>query len=433
MTKNKTIFLLAASALVLIGCNRDEGNLFDTPAALRMNQTLENAEQVLTTAEYGWEFLYFPNPESAGNNIFVQFNENGNAIATGHDVLTKGSPIVTDNNSTWELASDYGPILTFNTYNKVLHAWADPQTDGDGYLGDYEFLILSATQDQVRLKGKKHGGYSILNRLPAPVDYKEYDAQITAMQKKLFSNDNVFTLEQGGKSYMLYYGNTGSFTLQNVGEAIATVAADVYPFAITRTGIQLMSGFLDNTDDKTFTLVGNTLQGTKACLTTGNMVNYFDSYARLQGKSWLISADSCSATVAETVNQVNEQIQTLAKSKKAKLVGAILTYRYAPTIYDKDQYILSVRYTLNGKTNTDVEFAADIKVNGTQNVSVTYIGAENENAKKLLASLPTLATYLNKISGTYNAQSGSINPSLDMTFANTQDANTWYKLTGIKL
>jgi len=428
--KYRNIFIILLAGLVISSCNRDEKSLFDENTSTRVTKAIANAESTLMNAPYGWEFLYFPNPESAGNNILIQFGKDSRVTATGHDVLAKGEPIVTDNASTWQILSDYGPILTFNTYNNILHAWADPQTDGDGYLGDYEFLILENANTYVRLKGKKHAGYSILNCLDANIDYKTYDGEISKMRKKLFANSNIFSYTVDGQTYMLYNGIKGIFTKQVLGETINTEEAEIYPFAITRTGIFLMQGVPGHEQDRTFTLQGNTLVGSGIQLSAGNLINYFDAYSRIQGKSWLISADSCSGAVADVVSTVNTQIQALAKSNKAKIVGSTIRYYNATTVTETSKYVLSVRYTLNGKTNTDVEFAAKIGINGSESISIEYVGAESDNAKKLIANIPTLADWFNIISGTYTAQSENINPSLDMKFQNTQNANVWYKLTG---
>ena len=151
----KIIFILLA-AVVLMGCNRDEKSLFDKSAAERAEEAITNGNNYLVTAEHGWEMLYFANTESRGYHMLITFKKNGQAIITAKNTLTTKDKIVTDTESTWELISDYGPVLSFNTYNTVLHAWSDPQNDGDGYLGDYEFLILSSSADEIQLKGKKH-------------------------------------------------------------------------------------------------------------------------------------------------------------------------------------------------------------------------------------------------------------------------------------
>ena len=160
--KTKYILLGIVLACVFSACNRDEKSLFEKSAAERAVAALDNAQNVFVSPKNGWEMLYFPNPESSGENILVTFGTNGKVEATTKSAAATNNRLVSDS-STWEVMNDYGPILTFNTYNKVLHAWADPGQDGDGLLGDYEFLILQADADYVKLKGK--GNFSIKQAL----------------------------------------------------------------------------------------------------------------------------------------------------------------------------------------------------------------------------------------------------------------------------
>ena len=105
----------------------------------------------------GWEMAYFPNLEAdaKGYNMVLKFNKNGNVSVTAKNNTTTGNKMMTDTASTWSVISDYGPLLTFDTYNDVFHAFSDPREDGAGMLGDYEFLILKATPELV-LKSTAH-------------------------------------------------------------------------------------------------------------------------------------------------------------------------------------------------------------------------------------------------------------------------------------
>jgi hypothetical protein len=55
-------------------------------------------------------------------------------------------------------------VLTFNTYNEVLHAFTEPHpgSDVDGYAGDYEFVIRQASPGEVEMTGKKYGNRILL-------------------------------------------------------------------------------------------------------------------------------------------------------------------------------------------------------------------------------------------------------------------------------
>ena len=46
--------------------------------------------------------------------------------------------------SQYDIISDMGPVLTFNTYNAILHYFTEPKgsSDVDGMAGDYEFVFM---------------------------------------------------------------------------------------------------------------------------------------------------------------------------------------------------------------------------------------------------------------------------------------------------
>ena len=119
--KAKYLVIIGLLAATFAACSRDEESLFDKPAAIRAQEAIDNAFDVLTTAENGWEMAYFPNLEASakGYNMVLKFNKNGNVSVTAKNSATTANKILTDTASTWAVKSDYGPILTFDTYNST--------------------------------------------------------------------------------------------------------------------------------------------------------------------------------------------------------------------------------------------------------------------------------------------------------------------------
>lgn len=151
-------FALSVSALCMQSCLKENNNPFgDKTASQRMQEYLDNAREVLYSAPNGWAMEYFTG--YGGYNFAVKF------IDTDY----KGEPVdsvvaVTEQNpgnfvgSYFRLANDNGPVLSFDTYNDVLHFFATPDFNNyQGLGGDFEFIILSATPDEVILKGKRSG------------------------------------------------------------------------------------------------------------------------------------------------------------------------------------------------------------------------------------------------------------------------------------
>ena len=95
--KAKYLLLIGLFAATMVACSRDEESLFDKSAAERAQEAIENAFDVLTSAENGWEVAYFPNLEtsSKGYNMVWKFNKNGKVSATAKNSTTTMSEKLT--------------------------------------------------------------------------------------------------------------------------------------------------------------------------------------------------------------------------------------------------------------------------------------------------------------------------------------------------
>jgi hypothetical protein len=62
--KAKYLVIIGLLAATFAACSRDEKDLFEKPAAIRAQEAIENAFDVLTSQEAGWEMAYFPNLEA---------------------------------------------------------------------------------------------------------------------------------------------------------------------------------------------------------------------------------------------------------------------------------------------------------------------------------------------------------------------------------
>ncbi|MDY6230383.1 MAG: DUF4302 domain-containing protein, partial [Prevotella sp.] len=183
--------LLLGITLSFTSCKDDEDLLFNESAAERLNQIKSVYSQRLWASPNGWAMQYYPTyeneaPYGTGYLMLCDFNEDYSvrvAISTYNSFTQKNE--YKEDVSAWEIITDNGPVLSFNSYNSVLHTFSDPEdipstTDetetGRGYEGDYEFVIVDAPEDasHMMLKGKKRGTYSLLTPMEEGVDYEEY-------------------------------------------------------------------------------------------------------------------------------------------------------------------------------------------------------------------------------------------------------------------
>ena len=141
----KSIFifmLMALPTLLLTSCLKDQEDKFDEPAAIRMNNYLQNTADLLKGNPNGWVLNYFPDRDQyyGGYVYTLKFDEQD--VEARSELAEPEQTFV----SKYRLLNDDGPILSFDTYNEVLHFFATPSAGAyEAYDGDFEFIILSAT------------------------------------------------------------------------------------------------------------------------------------------------------------------------------------------------------------------------------------------------------------------------------------------------
>ena len=202
----KKIFNISALILMLslAACAPSEvDDIFDENPAERLDNAVENYKQAFKANGGRWLMQYFCNSDEEGYNFIMEFNNDGTVdISTQNSYVNDGS-FYTDK-SLWDVVADYGPVLTFNTYNRAFHEFSSPQSDGTGHGGDYEFRIISVEDGVAKLVGKKTGITAIMTRLTEPADNEQYFTDLAAVRRTAFSDRiNNYVLTTGsGKRYI---------------------------------------------------------------------------------------------------------------------------------------------------------------------------------------------------------------------------------------
>ncbi len=238
MNKIKYI-LVCICVLLMYNCTTEEKDIFEATPAERINEALKSNLTLLTDATNGWIMEYYANPTSAGYPLIVKFNISGSATFAAKSELTKNKAYETDS-SLFEIIADYGPVLTFNTFNKVLHRFSNPEgtgLEGFGLEGDYEFIIMKSEINKIILKGKKYGATVILNKIITPISWTQYYTDLEKMDDTLFGNNAPdFSLTIGSSIYKFSKGSNHIFSITKISPNFTPILA---PFIVTTTGIKL--------------------------------------------------------------------------------------------------------------------------------------------------------------------------------------------------
>ena len=183
---NKSIYIAAFAALALTACSNDSDSIFDQSAAERLEQYKKDYTEVLTADGGLWTMEYFSNPEEPGYVFVMKFDKNGSVVISANHKWIGGK--FRQETSLWKMIADNGPVLSFNSYNKLFHIFSDPANiegpdaptgeEGDinetgyGHEGDYEFQFMEVLDNgqTVRLLGKKRLYDNYIHRLDPSTD-----------------------------------------------------------------------------------------------------------------------------------------------------------------------------------------------------------------------------------------------------------------------
>ncbi|MBR3989104.1 MAG: DUF4302 domain-containing protein [Bacteroidales bacterium] len=206
----KLIYSLLAAVCVLSSCVKDQEMLFDKSATVRLNEALANAQKVLTSATNGWVMHYYPE----GDQIYGGFMHT--MVFTESEVTVRSELFDGEYTSLYKMTRDYGPVLSFDTDNYAFHYFATPSGSmkneyGESglyqaYKGDFEFMILKATPEEVILKGKRTGNH--IHMYPLAESPAQFIGKVDGMVEDLFVSS--FSGTAGEADAMTLYLALGS-------------------------------------------------------------------------------------------------------------------------------------------------------------------------------------------------------------------------------
>lgn len=248
--------MFAVAGLSLQSCLHDDDEIFDKPAAERINEAVANAKEVLTSSQEGWVMHYYVGREYAygGLNLAMKFTDG--KVQMYNETAKKSDGSYISAVSTYKITRDQGPVLAFDTYNDLLHVYGDPAgsgpTDVDGWEADYEFVIMNISEDQntITLKGKKFNNTIVLERLNRPI--AEYLDAATKMAESL-TNAGILAYTVGDKKAKFYPGSS-EYSVKYVDDK-GEVASLTVPYTSTDKGVLF---------NEPIELFGDTLKGINA-------------------------------------------------------------------------------------------------------------------------------------------------------------------------
>ena len=241
MKKLLSMLLMMSALLAYTGCD-DDDDVVDP--SLRTGQTIGNYTDVLTSAPNGWAIAFYGNTEFGGVNVLVKFDKN-HKVTVANEKFASDTTAVTH----YKLEQSNGIVLSFDEYCELIHYFSDPvNPDGfgsgtaDGFGGDLEFRILSATPDRILLTGKKHGSRVVMTPLEDGVNWKQYLDDCATVNKVM--QNGAFHMVSGTDSLTLR-GNKRNrcFTYYTYDEEDSSRVTNLAPFIVTPKGLTFYDEF----------------------------------------------------------------------------------------------------------------------------------------------------------------------------------------------
>lgn len=163
-----TALLLLLPALLMTSCLKDQEDIFEEPAALRLNDFQKKAQQTLMSSEYGWVFDVYPEEEQSYGGWAFTCKFDSLTVDVGCELDT--TQFVT---SYYKITSESSAALIFDTYNAFMHYFSEgTQQNYQGFNGDTEFVIDSISDNLIKVHGARTRNTMYLRKLDKPA--KEY-------------------------------------------------------------------------------------------------------------------------------------------------------------------------------------------------------------------------------------------------------------------
>lgn len=407
-------------ALLLGSCNRNEADIFPASPAERMNQALKDDFTALTSATNGWAMEYFANSTSPGYTLLVKFDASGKATFGAKSELTKNKVYETDS-CLFEMIGDNGPVLTFNTFNTVLHRFSNPENPaGYGLQGDYEFVVVvSNNGNQFVLKGKKYGAVILMNKMPDAVNWVQYAEDLAEMDSLLFVNaSNALKMKIGSTNYIFSNGSSHVFSIKQG----MNTAVDV-PFIVTKTGfrfytIQEIGGlkfqaFELNTDKSALVSIEN--PELKLIGVEDLAVFFTDNISSIWGFN--------QAGMSQDMKLLYDRV-VQSCIVKYNAVDVRLAIRYYAI---RNSFVLNLSFS-SGQTLYDGNLDFRLNTSGKNGLSLAYKGTGDETGTGFYNDIDGFKEMSTMISTAFSLSANSLINPQEIKFTKNTGSNTWFEL-----
>lgn len=433
--------LVALSAISLASCKNEMDNIFDEDAIARLDKAKAEYTNILTDQGGKWQLEYYANSEEPGYIYLMTFSKDGSVTISGNNkwinYIQSGStntPAYGSEVSMWEVIADNGPVLSFNTYNKYFHLFADPydipsvggatsdddvNEDGYGHEGDYEFDIMKYSGDTLYLTGKKYNLNMIMTRVPATVDDEVYMNEVVAMADSFFNAKIPYVYINLPNGVRWIVKNGASSILKMYREDADEIStAETHNVIITHDGLSFMNPV---------TIDGYTIQnfirqadGSLLCRDDNQTTMTADPLGVVLSNTdltWRCPFTVYGGRYVELIEQLTAELKAYNKS----------TLQYAQIAYNAETSVYELSFNIKkGSVKYNPTYYFTMDVQGDTQVKFNFAAEGDRMGQTYVSKCPAIQEILNALgSGPLNLSANSLLAPVNMTTAESGNANNY--------
>jgi len=222
MKRLYTCILIAAAAFCMQSCLFEQEDVFEESSAVRLQKSISEAKAALVDSEYGWLFEIYPSGSQKYGGWAFTAKFDGSKVEVNSEISTDLTPVT----SLYDVTSENGPTLIFNSYNSLLHYFSTPSSAKyQAYEGEFAFVIEDIQKDVITVRGSKTGNKMYLRKLTEPA--ADYLAKIPAVEDNLIMTGFDGTVD--GKSVVGEVDTDYRQIKVTYGEESETLAYSIIP------------------------------------------------------------------------------------------------------------------------------------------------------------------------------------------------------------
>ena len=236
MKKYLSIYtLLALTCIVLQSCLFSEEEIFDESSANRATADVIKCQEILKDVPNGWKLEYYIGSNYSAGAVTLLMKFDGKQVEMASEAGAEGYKPGTIITSLYQVKSEQSTMLTFDSYNQLIHMFSGPLGLNMNVGGDYEFIIKEASAEKIVMQGKKYGNTIVMYALPDDLNWEAYINSVNKVEEDAFFNKYQLLVDGhlAGVMQQSYYTFVIAYNDEN-----GNIAQKQEPFLFTTDGIR---------------------------------------------------------------------------------------------------------------------------------------------------------------------------------------------------